>query len=119
MEKVSLDEFGTGRNFRLGIKGVEMAGKTGTVQVRRISTKERESEEGVIKNEDRIWEWRDHALYVAFAPYKDPRYAISVIIEHGGSGSKAAAPLASKLIKRIIDRHKLREQFNNGNTSLA
>ena len=57
--------------------------------------------------------------YIAFAPYKDPRYAISVIIEHGGSGSKAAAPLASKLIKRIIDRHKLREQFNNGNTSLA
>ena len=45
--------------------------------------------------------------------------SISVIIEHGGSGSKAAAPLASKLIKRIIDRHKLREQFNNGNTSLA
>ena len=54
---------------------------------------------------------RDHALYIAFAPYKEPRYSISVLIEHGGSGSKAAAPLASKLIKKIIDRHKLREQI--------
>ena len=47
-------------------------------------------------------------------PYKDPRYSISVLIEHGGSGSKAAAPLASKLIKKIIDRHQLREQIRKG-----
>ena len=52
---------------------------------------------------------RDHALFVAFAPYDKPKYAISVLVEHGGSGSKAAAPLANKLIKKIIDRDKDRE----------
>ena len=62
---------------------------------------------------------RDHALYIAFAPYKEPRYSISVLVEHGGSGSKTAAPLASKLIKKIIDRHKLREQIRKANITLA
>ena len=67
-----------------------------------------------VKQESLKYENRDHALYIAFAPYKDPRYSISVLVEHGGSGSKAAAPLASKLIKKIIDRHKLREQIRKG-----
>ena len=102
MENVSLDEFGTGRTFRLGNKGVEMAGKTGTVQVRRISTIERESEEGVIKNEDRIWEWRDHALYVGYAPMEKPKYAISVIVEHGGSGSSKAGPIARDIMEATL-----------------
>ena len=102
MEKVSLDDFGTGRTFRLGNKGVEMAGKTGTVQVRRISTIERESEEGVIKNEDRIWEWRDHALYVGYAPMEKPKYAISVIVEHGGSGSSKAGPIARDIMEATL-----------------
>ena len=102
MESVTLDEFGTGRTFRLGNKGVEMAGKTGTVQVRRISTIERESEEGVIKNEDRIWEWRDHALYVGYAPMEKPKYAISVIVEHGGSGSSKAGPIARDIMEATI-----------------
>ena len=79
-----------------------MAGKTGTVQVRRISTKERESEEGVIKNEDRIWEWRDHALYVGYAPMDNPRYAISVIVEHGGSGSSKAGPIARDIMEATL-----------------
>ena len=48
-------------------------------------------------------------MFVAFAPYDKPKYAISVLVEHGGSGSKAAAPLAKKLIKKIIDRDKDRE----------
>ncbi|MFL2814029.1 MAG: penicillin-binding protein 2 [Candidatus Puniceispirillales bacterium] len=102
MENVTLNEFGTGRTFRLGNKGVEMAGKTGTVQVRRISTIERESEEGVIKNEDRIWEWRDHALYVGYAPMEKPKYAISVIVEHGGSGSSKAGPIARDIMEATI-----------------
>ena len=102
MEKVTLDDFGTGRSFRLGIRGVEMAGKTGTVQVRRISTKERESKEGVIKNEDRIWQWRDHALYVGYAPMDNPKYAISVIVEHGGSGSSKAGPIARDIMESIL-----------------
>ena len=102
MESVTLDEFGTGRTFRLGNKGVEMAGKTGTVQVRRISTIERESEDGVIKNEDRIWEWRDHALYVGYAPMEKPKYAISVIVEHGGSGSSKAGPIARDIMEATL-----------------
>ena len=54
---------------------------------------------------------RDHALFVAFAPVNDPKYAISVVVEHGGSGSKAAAPIAKKVIKKVLDRHKLRKQY--------
>ena len=56
---------------------------------------------------------RDHAWFVAFGPYKEPRYALSVLVEHGGSGSKAAAPIAKKLFKLIIDRHELREKTTN------
>ena len=54
---------------------------------------------------------RDHSIFIAFAPYENPRYAISVVIEHGGSGSLVAAPLAKKVIKLVIDRHKLREKI--------
>ena len=54
---------------------------------------------------------RDHALYVAYGPYRSPRYAISILIEHGGSGGSVAAPLAKKLFKKIIDRHEVRKNF--------
>ena len=110
------EQYGTSYKSRYDDPKYQFAGKTGTSQVRRITDLDRELD---LDTEQIEYKKRDHALYVAFAPYKDPRYAISVIIEHGGSGSKAAAPLASKLIKRIIHRHKLREQFNNGKTSLA
>ena len=57
-------------------------------------------------------------MFVAFAPYKDPRYAISVVIEHGGSGSKSAAPIAKKVIKKVLDRHTLRESYlGSGDTA--
>ena len=49
-------------------------------------------------------------MYIAFGPYKNPRYALSIVIEHGGSGSSVAAPIAKKLFKLIIDRHEFREQ---------
>ena len=55
---------------------------------------------------------RDHALFVAFAPYKNPQYAISVVVEHGGSGGKAAAPIAQKVIKKVLERHDLRQRVN-------
>ena len=110
------EQYGTSYGSRYDNPKYQFAGKTGTSQVRRITDLDRELD---LDTDQIEYKKRDHALYIAFAPYKNPRYAISVIIEHGGSGSKAAAPLASKLIKRIIDRHKLREQFNNGNTSLA
>ena len=57
------------------------------------------------------YEERDHALYIAFGPYKNPRYSLSIVVEHGGSGSSTAAPMAKKLFKLIIDRHELREKI--------
>ena len=78
-----------------------IAGKTGTSQVRRISLQERE--EGIRKGEDIDWKLRDHALFVGFAPAENPRYAVSVLVEHGGSGSSTAAPIARDLLWRALD----------------
>ena len=57
------------------------------------------------------YEQRDHALFTAFAPYKQPRYALSVVIEHGGTGGSVAAPIGKKIIKKVIDRHQLRKKY--------
>ena len=73
-----------------------MAGKTGTSQVRRISLAERET--GVLTNEQLPWKQRDHAIFVAYAPFKNPQYAVSVIVEHGGSGAQIAAPIGRDLL---------------------
>ncbi len=87
---------GTAFKFRSTDENFSIAGKTGTSQVRRITREERE--EGVIKNEDLPWKMRDHALFTCFAPYKKPKYALSVVVEHGGSGSKVAAPIARDIM---------------------
>ena len=84
------------------------AGKTGTSQIRTITKEERELK---LKNKDLPYEKRDHALFLGFAPYKNPRYAISVVIEHGGTGSSGAAPIAKKVIKKVLERHKLRKKY--------
>ena len=84
------------------------AGKTGTSQTRSITEEERELK---IKQKDLPYKRRDHALFTAFAPYKNPRYAFSVVIEHGGAGSSAAAPLAKKVIKKVLDRQQLRTKY--------
>ncbi len=88
--------YGTAKKSRIEEPGMEMAGKTGTVQVRRITKVERDA--GVIKNKDLPWKERDHALFVGFAPVADPRYAISVVVEHGGGGSSVAAPIAHDVL---------------------
>jgi penicillin-binding protein 2 len=75
-----------------------VAGKTGTSQVRNITAAEREA--GVISNEDLPWERRDHALYVGYAPFEAPRYAVSVVVEHGGGGAAVAAPIARDILLR-------------------
>ncbi len=106
---------GTSFASRLENKKYQFAGKTGTSQVRRITDEEREAD---LKLSEIEYKKRDHALYVAFAPYEEPRYSISVLIEHGGSGSKAAAPLASKMIKKIIDRHDEREKIRQSRSKL-
>jgi penicillin-binding protein 2 len=94
-------ERGTARAQRLGVADAAMAGKTGTSQVRRISRSERAS--GLRKNEEKPWEERDHALFVAFAPYHEPRYALAVVVEHGGSGSTAAAPIARDIMTKVLE----------------
>ena len=97
---------GTSFRSRIDNPKYQFAGKTGTAQVKRITKKEREQD---FKTDQIPYKDRDHALYIAFGPYKNPRYALSIIVEHGGSGSVVAAPMAKKLFKMIIDRHELRE----------
>ncbi len=99
---------GTSYSSRIKNKKYQFAGKTGTAQVKRITKKERELDLDTLQIP---YEQRDHALYIAFGPYRNPRYATSIIIEHGGSGSKAAAPMAKKIFKLLIDRQELRENF--------
>ena len=101
---------GTSYSSRIEDPKYQFAGKTGTSQVKRITKLERELD---LKTIDIPYNERDHALYVAFGPYKNPRYSLSIVIEHGGSGSAAAAPIAKKLFKLIIDRHELREKIRN------
>jgi len=84
------------------------AGKTGTAQIRSITEEERELK---LKQKDLPYKKRDHALFIAFAPYKNPRYAFSIVIEHGGSGSSNAAPIAKKIIKKVLDRDQLRKKY--------
>ncbi len=98
---------GTSYSSRIKNPKYQFAGKTGTSQVKRITEKQRELE---LKTLDIPYNDRDHALFIAFGPYKNPRYALSIVVEHGGSGSSTAAPMAKKLFKLIIDRHKLREK---------
>ncbi len=101
---------GTSYRSRIDNPKYQFAGKTGTAQVKKITEEERELD---LKTFQIPYEQRDHALYVAFGPYKNPRYALSVIVEHGGNGSTTAAPMATKLFKLIIDRHKIRESLRN------
>ncbi|PWE32124.1 penicillin-binding protein 2 [Maritimibacter sp. 55A14] len=93
---VSNEVGGTARRSRIAAAEMEMAGKTGTSQVRNITADERRR--GVFRNEDLPWERRDHALFVCFAPFEAPRYAVSVVVEHGGGGSVAAAPIARDVL---------------------
>ena len=104
--------YGTSFRSRIDDPKYQFAGKTGTSQVKRITEEERELDLDI---EQIPYKSRDHALYIAFAPYKNPRYAISILIEHGGSGGKVAAPIAKKLIKFVIDRHDLRENRRSQN----
>ena len=102
------EPMGTSYRSRLTKRGFIFAGKTGTSQTRTISPEERKLE---LKYTDLPYKKRDHALFVAFAPYKNPRYGISVVIEHGGTGSSIAAPIAKKVIKKVLERHKLRSKY--------
>ncbi|MEO1192237.1 MAG: penicillin-binding protein 2 [Pseudomonadota bacterium] len=96
MDRVVNHRQGTAYKARIEEPGWAMGGKTGTSQVRRITMAERAR--GVIRNEDLPWHRRDHALFVGYAPVDNPRYACAVVVDHGGGGSKAAAPIARDLL---------------------
>ncbi|RVV96756.1 penicillin-binding protein 2 [Mesobaculum littorinae] len=96
MYAVSNTRRGTGYGARIADDTMLMAGKSGTSQVRNITAAERAR--GVTSNADLPWERRDHALFVAFAPYENPRYAVSVVVEHGGGGSSVAGPIARDIL---------------------
>ena len=100
MHDVVNSEHGTAKASRIVDETLILAGKTGTSQVRNISSAERES--GVISNDQLPWNRRDHALFVGYAPFDNPRYAVSVVVEHGGGGSIAAAPIARDIILRAM-----------------
>ena len=115
MNRVSNSPRGTAYKARITSDEFALAGKTGTSQVRRITTVERADR--IRKNEELPWAARDHALFVAFAPVAAPRYAVSVVIEHGGSGSRAAAPVARDILleaQGLDQRRRLRAGAEGG-----
>ena len=98
--EVTNDKRGTAYHSRVLDKKSKIIGKSGTSQVRNISTVERTL--GVLENKDLPWDQRDHALFVNYAPYDDPKIAVSVVVEHGGSGSTVAAPIARDITLQAI-----------------
>ena len=84
---------GTGGGSRIDINGIKMAGKTGTAQVQKLISR------GHVGN----WKSRDHALFICYAPTDAPRYAMSVVVEHGGFGASAAAPIAKDVMTYLFD----------------
>ena len=103
---------GTSYSSRISDPKYQFAGKTGTAQVKRITKLDRELD---LDTAEIPYQERDHALYIAFGPYKSPQYAMSIIVEHGGSGSSTAAPIAKELFKLVIDKHEIREKLKEKN----
>lgn len=88
--------------------GLKMGGKTGSTQVRRITMKERQTR--VLRQDELPWHLRDHGVFVGYAPTDNPKYAVAVLVEHGGGGSSAAAPIASRV---LLEALKLDPTFQN------
>jgi penicillin-binding protein 2 len=108
------EEHGTAPLARLGLPGVQMAGKTGSSQVRHVSRELREH--GNFKSADLKWEFRPHALFVCFAPYDAPRYAVSLVVEHGNAAATAAAPLARDIMLDVLSRDPVNRVEPQGQT---
>ena len=92
---------GTATRSKLPDPQTLMAGKTGSSQVRRVT---REQREHGYQSDNLPWEYRPHALFVAFAPHDQPRYALSVVVEHGNAGSAAAGPIARDIMAETLRR---------------
>jgi penicillin-binding protein 2 len=100
MDAVVNSAHGTAKGSRIVDETLQLAGKTGTSQVRNITAAERAR--GVVSNDQLPWNRRDHALFVGYAPFHAPKYAVAVVVEHGGGGSAAAAPIARDAILRAL-----------------
>jgi len=96
MAKVVNEPFGSAYRSRITEPGFEMGGKTGSTQVQRITKKDRE--QGLAGSANRPWHTREHALFVGYAPLENPRFVTSILVEHGGSGSRVAAPVARDIL---------------------
>ncbi|QDH14437.1 penicillin-binding protein 2 [Formicincola oecophyllae] len=106
MYAVVNEPYGSGSRARLDMPGIQLAGKTGSAQVRHVSRALRES--GHFNSMKLPWEYRPHALFICYAPYKNPRYAVAVIVEHGNAGGKEAAPLARDIMADTLRRDPAR-----------
>ncbi len=100
MEMV-MEPRGTAHDRRRSKSAIKQAGKTGTAQVRRITKEQRE--EGLLNNNEKPWLARDHALFVGYAPTEDPRFAVSVLVQHGGGGASTAAPIGRALLDKALE----------------
>jgi penicillin-binding protein 2 len=96
------NEYGTGTRSRLEDPEWQLAGKTGSSQVFRITAEERAR--GLTKQEDLPWRRRDHAVFVSFMPFENPRYACCVLVEHGIGGSRSAGPKARDIMRKVAEK---------------
>ena len=95
------EQGGSGPLARLAMPGMQLAGKTGSAQVRNVT---REQREKGYKSDNMPWELRPNALFVAFAPYDAPRYAVALVVEHGNAGAAAAAPIVRDIMTDVLTR---------------
>ncbi len=102
MNAVTNEPGGTAWRSRLEEPEWQIAGKTGTSQVYRITEEERRR--GLTKPEDLPWERRDHALFVCYGPYEAPRYACAVVVEHGIGGARMAGPKAREIMRAVLTK---------------
>jgi penicillin-binding protein 2 len=107
---------GTAPVAKLSMPGMQLAGKTGSTQVRRVS---REQRERGFKSENLPWEFRPHALFVCYAPFDAPRYAVAVVVEHGNAGAAAAAPLGRDIMIDVLTRDPANHQDSPGGPRVA
>lgn len=111
------DPTGTAPLAKLNIPGVQLAGKTGSAQVRRVSREVRER--GGFNSANLPWEFRPHALFICFAPYDAPRYAVSVVVEHGNAGADVAGPMARDIMTDTLLRDPSNRQEPPAGPNLA
>lgn len=98
---------GTALRSQFDYNGQRMGGKTGSVQVRRITLKERQTR--VLKQNELPWKFRDHAMFIGYAPHDNPKYAVVILVEHGGGGSSVAAPIASRILRAAVELDPTKE----------